>query len=52
MKSLPLLGLVGLASLGAHAQSADSLDPIIVTATRTTQALDTSLRDVTVIGRE
>ncbi len=52
MKSLPLLGLVGLASLGAHAQSADSLDPIIVTATRTTQALDSSLRDVTVIGRE
>jgi vitamin B12 transporter len=52
MNSLPLFGLAAVASLGAHAQSAESLDPIIVTATRTPQALDTSLRDVTVITRD
>ena len=52
MRCLPLLGLAGLAGLGAHAQSPEPLDPIIVTATRTPQALDTSLRDATVITRD
>jgi vitamin B12 transporter len=47
-----LFALAGLASLGAHAQSPESLDPIVVTATRTPQALDASLRDATVITRD
>ena len=57
MKSLSIAGLAGLASLGAQAQDAtppdlrQSLDPVVVTATRTTTPTNT-LRDTIVITRE
>jgi vitamin B12 transporter len=52
MRSLLLLGLAGLASVGARAEPAESLDAIVVTATRAAQVRDTSLRDVVVITRD
>jgi len=57
MKSLSIAALSGLASLGAQAQEAPppdlrpSLDPVVVTATRTTTPTNT-LRDTIVITRE
>jgi vitamin B12 transporter len=58
MKFAPLAGLVALAALGAHAQGANptlafqSLDSMVVSATRSPQLQSQSLRDVVVITRE
>jgi vitamin B12 transporter len=57
MKSKSFAGLAGFAALAAHAQSPPplpfqpSLDPLVVTATRSATAVNT-LRDVIVITRE
>ena len=57
MKNLPIAGLFGLASLGAHAQFAtpsafqQSTDPVVVTASRGMNPA-TTMRDATVITRE
>jgi vitamin B12 transporter len=53
MKRLPLASLLGLATLGAHAQANTTpitFDPVVVTATRTQDPAST-LRDATVITR-
>lgn len=57
MKTLPLAGLVGLASLGAQAQApnpylARFFEPVVVTATRGLNAAPPTLRDAVVITRE
>ena len=59
MHSLKFAGLIGLASLGAQAQSAPSpfgapqvLEPVVVTATRSLQPTAGPLRDAVVITRE
>jgi vitamin B12 transporter len=58
MKFAPLAGLAALAALGAHAQGANptlafqSLDSMVVSATRSPQLQSQSLRDVVVITRE
>jgi vitamin B12 transporter len=56
MKTLPFAGLIGLASLGAHAQVPTPPftripDPVVVTATRALQP-EATLRDAVVITRE
>jgi vitamin B12 transporter len=58
MKALSIAGLAGLASLGAQAQETipppdlrQSLDPVVVTATRSTIPT-TTIRDTVVITRE
>ena len=56
MKTTPFAGLLGLAALGAQAQSpplppARNADPVVVTAMRGLAA-DATLRDATVITRE
>jgi vitamin B12 transporter len=64
MKTLPLAGLAAAMALGAHAQQApaaasasptlayQSLDAMVVTATRTPQRAGDALREVEVITRE
>jgi vitamin B12 transporter len=57
MKRLPIAGLLGLASLGAHAQPPQlmlhrSLESVVVTATRALSENITTLRDTVVITGE
>ncbi|HET9651601.1 MAG TPA: TonB-dependent receptor plug domain-containing protein, partial [Usitatibacter sp.] len=57
MKKLPVAGLVGLAALGAQAQTNAlktfvSTDPVVVTATREIGPYTPTLRDTVVITRE
>lgn len=57
MKRLPIAGLLGLASLGAHAQPPQlmlhrSLESVVVTATRALSQNITTLRDTVVITGE
>jgi len=58
MKTLPLAGLMGLASLGAQAQSVSPapftrfFEPVVVTATRGLVSAPATLRDAVVITRE
>lgn len=57
MKCLPCAGLIGLASLGAHAQvipplAPKALEPILVTATRMPGSETATLRDSIVVTRD
>ncbi|HUQ10153.1 MAG TPA: TonB-dependent receptor, partial [Steroidobacteraceae bacterium] len=57
MKIAPFAGLVGLAALGAHAQSFPStlpryFEPVVVTATRGIYEAPSTLRDAVVITRD